>query len=245
MKSELNKIALALLLVCFAPMSASANVFDNGTWNLAGGTGTFNYTLSYDDLLVIAGNPAQPAPAERSGKFYDDAINITNFVVRNEGSGHYLNSELGQANASFTFRFDFESKGYEATSVTIADYLVMFNTATSGATIKVEYRINDDSWQLLSSLTNAGTTQELNHKATPWGVIDGVVISSFDYRVTSTGNVVYNYADQWGRANNATTNPFSITFDVVAVPVPEPASVVFLSGAGIFGIVLLRRKLRR
>lgn len=198
----------------------------------------YTYSLTYADLLVTAVDPSQPTALERSGKFYNDAFSYSNVLVRNEGAQRYVNTEYGQS-GSFTYRFDFSNTDFRATGVSIADRIVLFNNAATGAQIVVEYSVNGGAWTTLSSLTRTDSVQDLNKYSTPSTISFGsTVVSTFDYRVSFVGTTTSNFSDQWGRANSGQT-PFSITFDVAAIP--EPSSVAALMGLGVLGLTVFRR----
>lgn len=209
-----SSIVTGLLLLTAITTNAALHITDSDVSDAK-----YSYTLAYSDLLATASDPSQPIHAERIGKFYDDVFSNTNFVVRNEGSQRYLNSERGDYDAEFIYRFDFTGTSFRAENVTISDRLTLFTSASNGARIVVDYRVNGGEWITLQTVAkpDSAVADIQKYGANAWTISFDSKVSVFEYRVRAIGNKAQNFSDQWGRSNKGQT-PFAISFNLTQAP---------------------------
>jgi hypothetical protein len=250
-------IGLASILLT-ASASLRAVVIDSGSV----ANDAWTYSLSYDDL-VQGMSAAENTSATSGNKFFNDvesSSNIVAYKTNNGSSGGTLRATLGMADetttASFTYKFDFGSSGYAIANFTVIEPWRFDFTANTGATFSYtsSYSLTgkDGSWVQINTSGNvtaykAETSITTVPDSAGESVDASVGVSVIYYKVelaSSRSITATSYsvprAMQFGYVQNIeATTPFSIDFNLTAVP--EPSTIAMILGAcGLLVATVLR-----
>lgn len=231
-------LKLTVILTFFASSSFAALVIDGSS--ITGGH--YIYSLSFDDLA-------------NSTKFNADVFSRSNVSVSGDGSGtgerRYIAAASGATSASFVYKFDFTTAGYDATSVSFKDYLLINNSAisTNSSTATTQWSVDGVNWFNIRTRSATGSQQTSNGTTSIdfSSLVASSVLTALPdmvyYRVTFTsvsGGFIAN-SQQWDRVSSGTSQ-FVANFTLTASSIPEPATYALLAGGIGFGLVIMRKR---
>ncbi|MFA6962116.1 MAG: PEP-CTERM sorting domain-containing protein [Opitutaceae bacterium] len=237
-----TSLKLAALGAVLASSTFASLVID--TSSITGNS--YSYSLSFDDLA-------------NSTKFNADVFSQSNVSVSADGSGagerRYIAASTGATSASLVYKFDFTTAGYEASSVSFKDYILLNNTAipTNSSTATTQWSVDGVNWTNIRTKTATGTQQTSNGTTTIdfANLVATSVLTALPdtvyYRVTFTslsGTFIVN-SQQWDRASPGTSQ-FTADFTLTSSSVPEPSTFALMAGvAGLIFVGVSRRRMRR
>lgn len=240
---NLFKVSLALAVFHLAAVSSSIAALVIGSSDITGGE--FSYSLSFGDLA-------------NATKFDADVFSQTGVSLGSDGSGtgerRYLKADAGLTNASFVYKFDFSSAGYDVTSVSFSEYLLINNSSitTNSSTTTTQWSVDGVNWTTIRTLSRTGA-QTIGTSVGATNVDFAALVDSdaldalpntVYYRVTFTslsGSFILN-SQQWGRSGPDQTN-FSANFTLVSAAVPEPSTYAVLAGIAGLAFAFCRRRI--
>ncbi|AHF94330.1 hypothetical protein OPIT5_12345 [Opitutaceae bacterium TAV5] len=235
MKTRFIQIAtlLAVLMGLPAVLHAALSISDADIQD-----GKYIYDLTFADMTTTSPS---------TGQFFEDVWSWSNIALSTEDNWKYVRAI--DTSANFIYKFDFSDTNFRIEKVDIAGTGRLFGDTTGNivGTVSIYYSLtgNDDDWTLITSSDNKGFTGSTTNRGynTAASITLTELAETFWYKVVfdvEKGTASTRY--QWNRINS-TDNPFTVTFDVAAVP--EPATVALLSGLSVLLVALcLGRRLR-